>query len=133
MPSCPSSSATPAAPSTTHPGHLSALTSPKTPFILSTWASSCGSIMRLRLISTPLVVVTDPAAASQLLKRGPTYLPKPRSVYSAFEVGIKPPTPNILSRNDGPAWRAVRAAVARSLSATSLREVRFGGFGAMWR
>lgn len=79
--------------------------------------------MRLRMGSKAMLVVSDPAEATKLLKRGGTYLHKSRDLYAALEVGVEPRTPNLLTDDDGPMWKAVRNAVAPAFSATSLKQV----------
>jgi hypothetical protein len=69
------------------PGHLPAILSSKAPLILADWAAGAGPVMRLRVAADPLLVVTDPAEAGRLLRRGPGYLPKAPKLYRALEVG----------------------------------------------
>ncbi|GBF98675.1 cytochrome P450 [Raphidocelis subcapitata] len=106
-------------------GHLPAILSPRAPFYLAEWAEACGPVTRLRMAvaTKPLLVVSDPAEAAKVLRRGPSYLPKSRALYAALEIGIQPRTPNMLTASDGPVWKAVRACVAPAFSATSLKQV----------
>ena len=80
--------------------------------------------MRLRVLGTPMVLLSDPAEATKVLRRGPSYIPKARQLYAALEAGVTPRTPNLLTADDGPMWRAVRAAVAPAFSGASLKQVR---------
>jgi hypothetical protein len=103
-------------------GHLPAILSDRAPILLAKWAAERGPLMRLRLITAPMVVLTDPEAAARILRRGPDYLPKSRAMYEAFECGVEPRTPNMLTSEDDALWRAVRGAVAPAFSATSLKQ-----------
>jgi cytochrome P450 len=104
-------------------GHLAALLSSRAPLIMAEWAEACGPVMRMRLGPDAVVIVSDPALTTKLLRRGPEYLPKARQIYAALEIGVTPRTPNMLSADDGALWKAVRAAVAPAFSATSLKQV----------
>lgn len=72
------------------PGHLPALLSSRAPLILADWAAACGPVMRLRLLNSPVVIVSDPVEGAKLLKKGPSYLPKARQLYAALEAGVEP-------------------------------------------
>jgi cytochrome P450 len=114
-------------------GHIPALLSPRAPFVFAEWAEACGPVTRLRMGATPLLLVSDPAEAAKLLRRGASYIPKSREIYAALEIGVEPRTPNMLTANDGPMWKSVRTCVAPAFSATSLKQVRGGGVAAVRR
>lgn len=111
-------------------GHVGAILSERAPFILGDWAEHYGPVMLLRVLHQHMVVVSDPAESSKILRRsskpaaaggGGGYVPKARAVYASLEIGVKPRTANILTEDDAaPLWKAVRAAVAPAFSATSL-------------
>lgn len=64
------------------PGHLPAILSHRAPLLLAAWAERCGPIMRLRVGVKPMLIVSDPAESTKLLRRGDSYLPKARAIVS---------------------------------------------------
>jgi cytochrome P450 len=106
-------------------GHAGALTGADLFKSFASWTDQYGPIFKLRLLHTPVVVVTDPDLAQQVLRKSsPEYVPKDRSMYWPLELGVKPQLPNILTDSDGPYWKAVRTAVAVCFSITNLKKVR---------
>ncbi|KAI8464971.1 MAG: cytochrome P450 [Monoraphidium minutum] len=103
-------------------GHLPAILSDRAPLILAEWAAAHGPLVRLRVLGTPMVLLSDPGEAARVLRRGPEYIPKARQLYAALEAGVQPQTANLLTADDGPMWKAVRSAVAPAFSASSLKQ-----------
>jgi cytochrome P450 len=114
-------------------GHVSTLLSDRCPLQLADWANSYGPIYKLQLLNRACVVLTDPAAAHELIRWGNSdnYLGKTRELYCAFEVGTKPHKPNILTSPDDAYWKAVRQATAPCFSISNLKQVRRRGGSAV--
>jgi cytochrome P450 len=113
-----------------HAGHVSTLLSARCPLQLADWANSYGPIYKLQLLNSACVVVTDPAAANELVRWGnsDSYIGKTRDLYRAIELGTQPRMPNILTSPDGAYWKAVRQATAPCFSISNLKQVsRVGG------
>jgi cytochrome P450 len=112
------------------PGHLDTLLSDQVHQQLGDWTDKYGPIFRLQVANKFAVVVTEPAAAVQLLRKGsPNYLQKSPDMYAALELGSTPHVHNILSSLDTPYWKAVRSGLAPCFSLSNLKKVRraYGG------
>jgi hypothetical protein len=126
-----SSTAAAAAAVVTSSGHVSTLLSDTCPLQLADWANSFGPIYKLQLLNRACVVLTDPAAAHELIRWGNSdrYLGKTRELYRALELGTQPQMPNILTSPDDAYWKAVRQATAPCFSISNLKQVTVWGGG----
>uniref|UniRef100_A0A383V6F6 Cytochrome P450 n=1 Tax=Tetradesmus obliquus TaxID=3088 RepID=A0A383V6F6_TETOB len=106
-------------------GHVSTLLSDRCPLQLADWANSYGPVYKLQLLNRACVILTDPAAAHELIRWGNSenYLGKTRELYRALELGTEPKMPNILTSPDDVYWKAVRQATAPCFSISNLKLV----------
>jgi cytochrome P450 len=106
-------------------GHVSTLLSDRCPLQLADWANSYGPVYKLQLLNRACVILTDPAAAHDLIRWGSSdnYLGKTRELYRALELGTEPKMPNILTSPDDAYWKAVRQATAPCFSISNLKQV----------
>jgi hypothetical protein len=106
-------------------GHVSTLLSDRCPLQLAEWANSYGPVYKLQLLNHACVILTDPAAAHDLIRWGSSdsYIGKTRDLYRALELGTEPKMPNVLTSPDDAYWKAVRQATAPCFSISNLKQV----------
>ncbi|GFH16777.1 uncharacterized protein HaLaN_13268, partial [Haematococcus lacustris] len=107
--------------------------------LLLQWANQFGGIYRVRALWIDSVVVTDPKLLATICGRGPGALEKASIIpmHSSQTIGPVPQAcvppgvlqmcsvaghPNLVSAKTDPAWRAVRKAVATSLSLQNIKK-----------
>jgi cytochrome P450 len=105
-------------------GHHTEVMNSRGPWHISRLTATYGPIYKVQLMDTLQIVLTDPETISRVMRKtGPgPYLPKPREMHQALEVGVSPAIQNILTSPDGPYWKAVRQGTAPCFSASNLRK-----------
>eukprot|EP00878_Enallax_costatus_P014325 GHUV01014984.1.p1 GENE.GHUV01014984.1~~GHUV01014984.1.p1 ORF type:complete len:220 (+),score=33.31 GHUV01014984.1:428-1087(+) len=106
-------------------GHLSYFESGVGPWKLTELVNEYGPVVKLHVLDKVTVVLTDPDTMGRVLRKtGPgPYFPKAHDLYAPLEKATIPPTPNIVTSEDGPYWKAVRHATAPCFSASNLKKV----------
>ncbi|KAL6749937.1 cytochrome P450 [Haematococcus lacustris] len=91
--------------------------------LLLQWANQFGGIYRVRALWIDSVVVTDPKLLATICGRGPGALEKASIMYTPInQMCSVAGHPNLVSAKTDPAWRAVRKAVATSLSLQNIKK-----------
>ncbi|KAF6261970.1 cytochrome P450 [Scenedesmus sp. NREL 46B-D3] len=87
------------------------------------WHERFGPFVRVRIAHRNMLLVADPAAASSILVKGPGYVPRKPSEYTAFDVAHGLQGYNgLLTHQDEGTWRAARRAIAPAFTISEVKK-----------
>lgn len=87
------------------------------------WHERFGPFVRVRIAHRCMLLVADPAAASSILVKGPGYVPRKPSEYTAFDVAHGLQGYNgMLTHQDEGTWRAARRAIAPAFTVSEVKK-----------